>query len=156
MALYRARQSGERPLNTPVVRTCTACLLEKPAAAFRRTWHNDAGLEAKCRVCIAAESRNRLYGVDPATFAAMSETQGHVCAICGQPEKTMANNGERVKDLAVDHDHRTGKVRGLLCANCNKGLGNLGDNPDTLMAAVAYLLQHADVLVGLNQDGEVI
>ncbi len=54
--------------------------------------------------------------------------QGGVCAICltGKPEH-------------VDHDHRTGKVRGILCFNCNGGLGQMRDRVDVLLAAVDYL-----------------
>lgn len=63
-------------------------------------------------------------------FEAMLEEQGGVCAICGR-------DGERT--LHVDHDHKTGKVRGLLCDNCNHGLGKLGDDPDQLEAGAHYL-----------------
>lgn len=56
--------------------------------------------------------------------------QKECCAIC--KEKT---------NLVVDHDHGTGKVRGLLCSNCNTGLGMLKDSPDILRAASLYLLQ---------------
>jgi hypothetical protein len=54
-----------------------------------------------------------------------------VCAICGLPP-----NGRR---LAVDHDHETGEIRGLLCAQCNFGLGNFGDDPLRLHAAISYV-----------------
>jgi hypothetical protein len=54
---------------------------------------------------------------------------------------TRAKNG-RIKALAVDHNHATGEIRGLLCANCNKGIGNLGDSPDRLLVAAGYLLQY--------------
>ena len=69
----------------------------------------------------------------------MLEAQGGVCAICEKPERSTSRYG-RIKKLAVDHDHDTGAVRGLLCANCNKGIGNLGDDPDILIAGAAYLI----------------
>lgn len=60
----------------------------------------------------------------------MKNSQGGVCAICECPDK---------KRLSVDHDHQTGKIRGLLCANCNLALGNFKDDPDRLAKAIVYL-----------------
>lgn len=67
----------------------------------------------------------------------MLEAQEGVCAICGKPE-TKPN----AKYLAVDHNHETGVIRGLLCNNCNRALGLLGDNVETLQNAINYLLKH--------------
>lgn len=55
------------------------------------------------------------------------------CAICGVPEK------ELTRKLHTDHNHETGKIRGLLCANCNHGIGNFKDNIRLLFLAVEYL-----------------
>lgn len=70
----------------------------------------------------------------------MLASQDGVCAICERPEKVIDPRNGRIKALAVDHDHGTGDIRGLLCQNCNKGLGNLGDSVEILMAAAAYLI----------------
>ena len=60
----------------------------------------------------------------------MIEAQGGTCATCdAKPEH-------------VDHDHRTGKVRGVLCFNCNQALGNVRDDPTTLQELTRYLRQH--------------
>lgn len=59
------------------------------------------------------------------------------CEICGDLQ-TGTNRG-RVKALAIDHDHETGIFRGLLCDNCNRGLGHFRDNPELLRAAIEYL-----------------
>lgn len=64
----------------------------------------------------------------------MLEAQGGVCAICKGPE-TKPN----AKYLAVDHDHATGAVRGLLCNNCNRAIGLLGDDAERLIAGADYL-----------------
>lgn len=64
----------------------------------------------------------------------MELAQGGLCAICKQPPSS-----GRYKKLCVDHDHKTAKVRGLLCYNCNMGLGYFHDNSIALEAAVAYL-----------------
>jgi hypothetical protein len=54
----------------------------------------------------------------------MLDSQGGVCKICSMPETTRKNNSDEVRMLCVDHDHNTGKVRGLLCNKCNKALGH--------------------------------
>lgn len=77
----------------------------------------------------------RAYGITIFQYNAMLEDQGHVCRICGEAP---------VRRLAVDHDHKTGRVRGLLCWNCNRGLQNFRDNPDALWAAVQYVTSEFD------------
>lgn len=74
------------------------------------------------------------YGLTEATFDEMLERQGGGCGICGTQEPQ--GRGQR---LHVDHDHKTGQVRGLLCTSCNNGLGRFHDDVDLLRAAVAYL-----------------
>lgn len=73
----------------------------------------------------------RKYNLTSEQFKSLSDGQGGVCAICGEI------NGDR--RLYVDHCHKTGKVRGLLCNACNRGLGAFKDNPDNLSLAVTYL-----------------
>jgi hypothetical protein len=63
----------------------------------------------------------------------MLQQQNGLCAICKKTETGKTSN------LCVDHCHKTGKVRGLLCNNCNKGLGLFKDNPEVLLNASAYL-----------------
>jgi hypothetical protein len=73
----------------------------------------------------------REYGITIETFEAMVEWQGAVCVICGSD-----------KNLNVDHNHTTGRVRAILCSNCNLGIGNFQDNPVFLRAAAIYLEGH--------------
>ena len=75
----------------------------------------------------------RRYGITPEEYQALSDAQNGLCRICQGPPQG------RWKRLHVDHDHATGKVRGLLCHWCNNMLGHAKDSPTVLQAAIAYL-----------------
>ena len=77
------------------------------------------------------------YGITLAQYDQMLLTQRNGCLICG---KSPEENGRR---LAVDHDHASGMVRGLLCSNCNSALGKFQDDPVLLRAAAEYLESYA-------------
>lgn len=68
--------------------------------------------------------------------------QNHVCAICQKPETKVNKSTGKLYSLAVDHDHDTGRVRGLLCFSCNIALGKLKDSLDIAKRAVRYLEAH--------------
>lgn len=80
------------------------------------------------------------YGITPERYLEMADQQDGKCAICRRPERDLYPNGD-LKNLSVDHDHETGKVRGLLCRPCNVGMGNLGDSAERLTAAARYLTE---------------
>jgi Recombination endonuclease VII len=74
------------------------------------------------------------YGMTEQDYYERLEAQGGACSICGRsPEEA-----GQVR-LVVDHDHATGRVRGLLCQPCNQGLGRFGDSIERLVSAVRYL-----------------
>lgn len=145
-ALYAARKSGERPLSVPAEKECSRCSTVKRASAFRRSFHNDSGLDARCNECVGDINRESLYGLSADAYSRLLRAQRGVCAICDQPETRLANHGRSLRGLAVDHDHKTGEVRGLLCANCNKAIGLMQDDPERLVAAAAYLLSRVNLL----------
>lgn len=80
-----------------------------------------------------AYNRQYLYGLTPEQYAALLEKQDNRCAIC----RTDTPGGKG--GWHVDHDHKTGAVRGLLCNDCNNGLGRFLDDPARLRAAIEYL-----------------
>lgn len=85
----------------------------------------------------------RLYGISLEGFNKILKTQGGVCAICkGPPTK---------KGFMVDHDHKTGKVRGILCHHCNAALGALRDSQVIVASALDYL---ANFEVQINQSNK--
>ena len=81
------------------------------------------------------------FGLTPDQFHEMLIRQKGVCAVCGQPE-TASRNGRQLQ-LSIDHCHQSGSIRALLCSRCNRGIGYLADNPETLRAAAAYVDRHA-------------
>lgn len=86
------------------------------------------------------------YGINLEDYEAMLEEQDGVCAICFEPPSEPVRRGvnEDARRLAVDHNHETGAVRGLLCAKCNQGLGSFRDNPQHLISALSYLKQNGE------------
>ena len=78
--------------------------------------------------------RKRKYGITSDEFVALLEKQKGCCAICC---KVL----EEGRDTHVDHDHKTGKVRGILCRDCNLGIGLLSDSLTLLCRAISYLKQ---------------
>jgi hypothetical protein len=76
------------------------------------------------------------YGISLDDWEAMYKAQGGVCAVCKMDE---TEKGSRYANLAVDHCHATGRVRGLLCNACNRAAGFLQDNPETALRLASYL-----------------
>lgn len=75
----------------------------------------------------------RKFGITIDDYKLMLEKQNYCCLICG------THRNEFNKDFAVDHNHKTGNVRGLLCGKCNQGLGKFNDNIELLEKAINYL-----------------
>lgn len=80
----------------------------------------------------------RRYGITHQQYETMLAAQGGVCAICGSGEP-----GANKKFFSVDHDHKTGKLRSLLCDFCNNGLAKFKERPDVLRLAAEYLERHS-------------
>jgi hypothetical protein len=138
---------------------CPTCAAFKPTEQFPRNRANPDGLGAYCKPCHNAKGKatyerlygstreyhlRRRYGITGADFDAMVEAQGGTCAVChGKPEH-------------VDHDHATGKVRGILCFNCNQALGNVRDDVDVLQGLIDYLHRNRRSRLGLVHEASAI
>ncbi len=79
------------------------------------------------------------YGITPKQYFELLASQGGCCAICGQPESAKHNKTQKIQKLAVDHCHVTGKVRGLLCQDCNRGIAKFHEDISRLEGAIKYL-----------------
>jgi len=103
--------------------------------------YSKGGVRRLCRSCYHIRGRNgglrRRYGMTTEEFNIMHNAQKGVCGICHEPE-TETHNG-KLKLLSVDHNHKTGQIRGLLCNQCNGGLAKFKDNVKELEAAAEYL-----------------
>lgn len=128
---------------------CKTCRQYKDESEFTtNTSGLKDGLSLHCRQC-QAEARERapmriresalkrMYGITVADYDRMYAEQGGTCAICRQPEKLVRRGV--LQELSVDHCHATGRVRGLLCHDCNLGIGKLGEDSDRITAAAEYV-----------------
>lgn len=119
-------EEGERKRKS----VCHPCYLN-----IRKTWKNGD---------IEQQRFNQLflkYGITKNEYLNLIDKQENKCAICGNAEINRGRGG-KIKNLAVDHCHETGKVRGLLCLGCNTALGNIKENKETLKKMLQYLEEH--------------
>ncbi len=133
------------------MKTCTKCNQEKPLEDFIKDRRRKQGYASTCKPCDLIRNRkyrkeypekrratNRTqllksrYNMSDEDYDTLHTSQGGVCKICSKPESSGGY-------LVVDHCHTTGKVRGLLCHNCNKGLGMFKDQASLLNSAINYL-----------------
>lgn len=128
---------------------CTKCGVEKPIEDFHSRKDGSIGVRPWCKVCTNKDCRKYRprgerkraghlrwrYGISLEDYERLLQTQDGKCAICG----TTSPGRKGVVHFAVDHDHESNTVRGLLCASCNQGLGRMNDDPERLEAAARYL-----------------
>ena len=142
-----------------MTKVCFRCKVRKAAEEFSVQRRNSDGLHSWCRGCLSAWKRDnrskrhsdaiayerqqyakhrdrknrarrcRQYGLTESEYDALIRQADGRCASCGLSEAS----------LVIDHDHRTGAVRGVLCAKCNAGIGFFDDDPQKLRQAIAYL-----------------
>lgn len=160
--------------NADGAKNCPQCKLSLSVDCFGKDVNTPTGLKVWCRGCIQTKSveyRSRQYVKDKSIWSSMKyryamgredyehmfAEQNGCCAICGEPETCLNSDGVTIKRLSIDHDHKCcsgerascGKcIRGLLCANCNRGIGYLKDDPNLLLTAAAYVMANQDVLIG--------
>jgi DNA-binding CsgD family transcriptional regulator len=131
--LHRVRHKSVRD----GVVECKRCGHRGPADEFPAV----AAGNYLCQACREAQlhaSSIRRHGCTAAEYQELLVAQGGKCAICDAPAGHQSCRG-KVCRLSVDHDHKTGTIRGLLCNNCNRGLGRFQDSVKLLIKAARYL-----------------
>lgn len=134
---------------------CGYCKLELPISAFHKSPTHKGGYMWSCKKCnnkkrtirrrrnpdlLKNEKLRETFGITLDDYKEILLKQNGVCAICGRPE-TSTYKG-KLRHLSVDHDHKTDKVRGLLCNDCNVALGWFRDDIKVLQDAAKYLTLH--------------
>jgi hypothetical protein len=106
--------------------------------ARQREWRKKAGRKETIEQ-IRINKLWQKYRLSEKDYRKMLSRQKGVCAICGQPETRMNNKGTGIRRLCVDHDHETGRIRGLLCMRCNLFIGAIDDRIDIAHKVLVYL-----------------
>jgi hypothetical protein len=152
-------------------KTCTACSETKPLDAFSPHPKASDGRRSQCKRCLSKKAMawrdsnrersldshlRRTFGITLEQYKSLLELQDGGCAVCGVvPDVAIEVQRKQgiATRLVVDHCHDTGRVRGLLCASCNKGIGHLRDDPALLRLAVQYLEAEPRVETGTPEKG---
>lgn len=108
---------------------CCRCNHEKKLSEFTIAKKTKDGRHSWCKECQSYNHRSIKYNLDKDNITKILKRQRNKCSICGL----------KLDKYAIDHDHKTGKVRGILCTKCNTGLGHFKDNLTFLLKACLYL-----------------
>lgn len=122
------------------MKQCASCGAEKPLSEFYVAPERKPATE--CNDCASIRNRKKKlkqrYNISLEDYNELYDKQAGCCALCG------THQSELSKSLAVDHCHSTGKVRGLLCFDCNTGIGKLKDDYNLVYRAAEYLRSFKD------------
>lgn len=128
---------------------CSTCHDLLPVSRFGKKMRGSVLYRSSCKECLnkkraehALRTTLAKFDLTPETYEALLSQQDYKCAICGSADKGTRPTGKPRKLFSIDHCHRTGKARGLLCNKCNLGLGNFNDDLRLLDAATGYLRRH--------------
>ena len=125
---FNARQATDRGLNP-----------EKWDKIYKRQYQNKRENQGDMLSLIKVCSKRR---ISLEQYQKMLEAQDNKCEICGLEEICKDPKHDRVRRLSIDHCHRTGNVRGLLCHSCNTAIGKFKDDIELLHKAIRYITQH--------------
>lgn len=113
--------------------TCSKCHTSKPHDEFYVKDRAAGRMDTTCKSCRIINQREKTLGVSQEDYLRMYKEQGGQCGIC---QRRLYS--KRYKAFCVDHCHTSGRIRGLLCHNCNRGLGMFRDDPTALQRAIEW------------------
>lgn len=161
--LKRKENSKGAKIDFDALRVCSQCREAKTAAHFHLNNRENSGLASACVDCLREKDRARYaanpelrksqarwggikkkYGLTQEAWQQMFSAQNGLCGVCEGPMLAHTYSNRDKRGACVDHCHKTGRVRGLLCCKCNQGIGLLGDNADIAERAAIYLRRHQD------------
>ena len=147
------------------MKTCTKCGETKPLTeySYKRPTGRKPGYQPRCKSCCLEDTRQwreaqsperlkdlylkRTYGISYTEYVQRLEDQNYCCVICDRELNTNFGMDALSPNTAVvDHCHTTGHVRGILCNECNRGLGYFRDNVNALAKAISYLTKEEQTL----------
>lgn len=143
---------------------CPKCQLNKPLRDFHKCnnrknklqlWCKQCGLEVKrkqykegrakdVKILARKDLLKRNYGLTLEEYHQLFINQKGKCAICNKPETQRSCPKGKIDSLRVDHDHKTSKIRGLLCSKCNFGISQFNDDIKLMERAINYLKKQKD------------
>ena len=134
-----------------LVKKCRTCKTTKPISEFAKNPTGVHGVRGTCKECrpkdtpLTIRGRNvrYRYGIELDDFVAMYEDQGGKCAICFIEVDLYAPEERKANVAHVDHCHTTGKIRALLCHQCNVGIGAFKEDAEVLQNAIQYIKDHS-------------
>lgn len=142
-------------------KTCSSCKEQLHISNFYKYKLSKDGYMYRCKACdaeatkTARKNKKELYsimyrkrnlkskynmGIDD--YESLLASQNYACAICGTKNPAGENSKKVLPSFAVDHEHISGRIRGLLCNTCNRALGFMRDSPELLKSAANYLETH--------------
>lgn len=138
------------------MKVCKDCQIEKPLSEFHNNKQAKDGKQYYCKPCqltkvskipnhranVRKGSLKKRYGITPEDYDDLFRKQKGVCDICQLPEPETSKR----EYLCIDHDHKTGIVRGLLCHDCNIGIGKFKDDIQRLKSAIFYI-EKTDLMI---------
>lgn len=131
---HRSTREGVETRHGEPTKLCKGCGQVKPDSEFYKKDRSTGRRDGICKSCRIIKNREKTLGITEDQYWELYHKQGGRCGICRRRLYS-----KRYKRFAVDHCHTSGKIRGLLCSNCNTAIGLLKEDPNALQRAIEWV-----------------